>query len=183
MKKLLMFLCAVMLVFGMVGSASAIPYTDIYDGGRLYMSAHSDAPDDSVSWTFDITDDGFDPDTQDVTSASVALNFEDNSTSDWWEIATLDVGSNFFSWQVVTGDISFTITSLMTLSDSGTVDATLTAGYGDFYFNGATLTAEGTDPGASPVPAHTPEPGTLLLMGTGLLGLVGYGRKRFSKKS
>ncbi|MBC2693770.1 MAG: PEP-CTERM sorting domain-containing protein [Desulfobacteraceae bacterium] len=28
-----------------------------------------------------------------------------------------------------------------------------------------------------------PEPSTILLMGTGLLGLVGYSRKRFSKKS
>jgi len=28
-----------------------------------------------------------------------------------------------------------------------------------------------------------PEPSTILLMGTGLLGLVGYNRKRFSKKS
>ncbi len=176
-----MFLCAVMLGFGMVGTASAIPYTDTYDADNYYMDPRGG--NSSVSWTFDITDDGFNPVIQDVTSASVALNFQDDGGWDFWEFAKLDVGTNSFRWEVNTGDVSFAITSLMTLSDTGMVDATLTARWGDFYFNSATLTAEGTDPGASPVPEHTPEPGTLLLMGTGLLGLVGYSRKRFSKKS
>jgi len=177
MKKFLMFLYAMMLVFGMVGTTSAIPYTDTYDADNYYMDPRGG--NSSVSWTFDITDDGFNPVTQDVTSASVALNFQDDSWRDWYEIANLDVGSNSFFWEVDTGDVSFAITSLMTLSDTGTVNATLTARLGDFYFNGATLTAEGTGPAAS---SPVPEPTTILLMGTGLLGLV-YSRKRSGKKS
>jgi hypothetical protein len=47
------------------------------------------------------------------------------------------------------------------------------------------LYAQGTDPGSdidtSAVPV--PEPSTMLLMGTGILGLVAYGRKRFNLKA
>ena len=181
MKKILMFLCAVTLVFGMIGTASAIPYTDTYDAGHLYMTSHLLLqPDDSVSWTFDITNDGFNPVTQDVTSASISLNFtDDGGRFDFGETADLDVGNNYFYWGVDTGDVSFTITSLMTLSDSGTIDCTLTAEAGDFYFNSAILSAEGTEPSSAPVP----EPSTILLMGAGLLGLAGYNRKRLNKKS
>jgi hypothetical protein len=39
------------------------------------------------------------------------------------------------------------------------------------------------DYGDNPSHAPVPEPATILLMGVGLLGLVGYSRKRFSKKS
>jgi hypothetical protein len=73
----------------------------------------------------------------------------------------------------------------MTLSQTGMVDATLTASLGDFYFNIATLTAIGTEPGSTidDAAAPVPEPSTMLLMGTGILGLVAYGRKRFNQKA
>jgi len=171
-----MVLCAISLVFGAVGTASAIPYTDTYIA-NAFMSFNT------ISWTFDITKDGFMPDTQDVTSASVAFNFSDDIDNGpcwyWWEFAFLDVGNNLFIWEVDTGDKSFEIKSLMSLSETGRVDASLTAIWGDFYFNSATLTAAGTDPGTGPAPV--PEPATMLLLGIGLAGLSCASRKKIFK--
>ena len=131
-----------------------------------------------VSWQFDLTDYGFDPNTQDVISAEVVLDLSDDW--DWWpEYATFIVGTDYDWWEVDTGDFSFTITSFVTLSDSGTVDCTLTVIWGDFYFNGATLYAEGTQSSTASVPS--PEPGTILLLGTGLVGLAGLGKKKLIK--
>ncbi len=178
MKKIL----ATILAFGILawaGSAMATTYTDTYNANAQYMkgSWRPWGNDDTINWTFDITKDGFTPGTDIVTSATVDLNFTDDGW-DWWECATLDVGTNSFSWEVDTGDVNFTLTSLMSLNASGTVAASLTATGGDFYFNTATLTAEG--PGTAPVPV--PEPATMLLFGTGLFGLMGYSRKRLGKK-
>ena len=182
MKNILLFLCVALMVFGMTGSASAIPYVDTYDAKATYLEGSWSiwGEDDTISWTFDITDAGFNPDTQDITSASISLNFSDDSC-DWFEMAALELGENLFVWEVNTGDVSVTLSSLMTLNNTGTIDATLTAVGGDFYFNSATLTADGTEPGSGSAPV--PEPSTTILMGLGLLGLVGYGRKKLIKKS
>ncbi len=45
-----------------------------------------------------------------------------------------------------------------------------------------TVTASVTNLGAAPAPAPVPEPATMLLFGSGLAGLAGYGRRKARKK-
>ncbi len=168
-----------LMMIGMTGivSATSITYTDVYEADHQYMRGSLWGADDSVSWTFDITDDGFDAATQDVISADMVLNFQDDrgrrrKFDFFWEFARLEVGTNSFRWEVDSGDRSFALSSLVTLSDTGRVDVTLTALLGDFYFNSATLTAEAIAP--------IPEPATLLLMGIGLVGIAGFRRRKRS---
>jgi len=177
MKKLLVNFCTILLVLGVAGAANAIPYTDFYDAEKFSMN-----PFDSVFWTFDITNDGFNPETQDVTSASVKLNLSDDKRDrfPWVEVAVLGVGTNVFGWEVDSGNVSFALTSLMTLSDTGHIDAALICLWGDFIFNSSTLNAVGTEPVAA-VAAHAAEPASMFLFGTGLIGIAVIVRKKFRK--
>lgn len=163
------------LILGSASVVYALPYSDLYDAGGIYMHGGL-LGGDAKFWTFDITKDGFNPEAQDITAATITLNFTDSrSWWDWSEFAYLDVGTNNFLWEVDTGDASFQLSSLMTLSDTGKVDASLTAIWGDFKFNFALLTADGTLPDIETSPI--PEPAAILLFGTGLTGLAFVARR------
>jgi hypothetical protein len=165
------------------GHTSTIMYEDLYDDDITLSAAAAGTElierENYLTWTFDITDTGFDPDSfYEITDAWVFLWFNQDSEqgqepngSDE-EYASLVIGLDSFAvWEVDNGKSDkFTMTSLISLNDYGTVDVTLTATDGSFNFNKAKLKAE-----AAPVP----EPATMLLFGTGIAGLAG---SRFRRK-
>ncbi len=187
-----MVLFAVILVFGMAGSASAVVFTlESYDvtldpnpGLELYWNPILTTPvsgdlevGDSI--TFALFELGTNEDILDLTDTSmddISVSFDFSSP----EVDTVGFGftSGNINWDAGSVlwdnpvEFSFGSTGLFTIHlendffgapGSTVIDATLTY-----------VTADS---------APVPEPSTILLLGAGLLGLVGYNRKRFSKKS
>ncbi len=158
-------------------SASAAIYTDTFNPTPDIFLTGLINPlgQDSVSWTFDITSDGYLPGTSDpIQSASIAMSLRDDTDTIWWspifEFATILVDNDFTAfWEVDTGTTSIQVESVITLTQTGTLDVTLIALVGDFYFEDATLTADTT---VVPVPA------AVWLFGSGLVGLAGVARRK-----
>ncbi|MEA1901626.1 MAG: PEP-CTERM sorting domain-containing protein [Thermodesulfobacteriota bacterium] len=187
MKKLLMVLCAVMMVFGMVETASALTFideqyfdralalegTEVSISGR-YEYTHSTVEDFlgisdplghfsikdvflEIEGSYDVyvaDEDGFEVEKHEFEVEIVGRFY--GGTMIWYNTKIEDILNVDVNWDYA-GDLVAGVNfqkAIILHSSIFTVDY-------------------------EPVP----EPSTILLLGSGLLGLVGYNRKRFSKKS
>jgi hypothetical protein len=195
MKKASRFLMVISCLFLLAAPSFATQWTDlyIYNNNLLDPLCMADGgANEKFSFTFDLTKDGFNPllvpppgfDT--VISYEVSLYVSDD-LSPWRD--PLDRDGYLESLKVTTGylklfpetyevdfnlldplDYDMNLSGLITLNTVGTLRLNLEATQGDFYFFGGKLTATDCKP--------VPEPATLLLLGAGLVGIAGYGRKK-----
>jgi PEP-CTERM motif len=187
-KTLLPSTCAVTIGLWLTGMAQAAPmtFTDMWDVGPVYLHAISGP----TSYTFehDITDSGYSPGS--ITTAKITIEFDEDyvpaspDPTDYpiLEWAQVVIGATSYGpWEIDHND-EFVLTlmpdALAALSSTGKVSVTaLAIKKGDFRFIDSKPVAKGLS-ASTPPPQATPEPSTLILLGSGLAGVASFGLRR-----
>ena len=132
----------------------------------------------SFSYTHDLNDDDFILGS--AASATLSIDIMDDANdvdSGWWQIfdfelawvttSDLDLDTDWFTVQANDFSSELQLQALASLNADGLLDVTVTSLNGDFYVGNSVLS----------VITEVPEPGTIALVGAGLLGLFAARRR------
>jgi hypothetical protein len=168
------------LTFWATDIANAVPvaFTDfIQPLPPVYLDGDGKKGPKSHTITHDITDSGFIPGLHSISQAELHITFDDDlpscciDTGEW--IKVVIGGTTYGAWEIDHMD-TFTLmldsVALADLNTDGRLEVfMLMHNRGDLNFISADLVAS---------LAETPEPSTLLLVGSGMAGIAGYGLRR-----
>jgi hypothetical protein len=183
MKKLTVVAVAVLMVFGVAGAASALEYLDVNGdhAGPVWMGTLLNP---SETWVFDLDNDSLaigDINPGDtIDSASLSITVSDWNPIDAWdwtdspfwrlEFASLSLDGTAQGGIVEVDPGVFELDVLSWVSDH-LLYVTIGNVLGNFSITEMSVGGEY---------APVPEPGTVLLLGSGILGLIALKRKRRS---
>jgi hypothetical protein len=172
MKKIILTTALSIFITASVAQAVPTTWTDSIDWN----------PDTYVSWwateTFflDLGNDGYVAGME-IDDYTLTVNlYDDGGRRDFGETGVITTLGGITSFSMGSNTQGWGFLGELDIEDDGTLNVAVTSFWGDFYLDSASLVANGDD-GTAPVP----EPTTMLLFGTGLLGLVGYSRKKRQK--
>jgi hypothetical protein len=188
MKKLLLLgLSLGMLVFGLAGIANADLFRDVKTQG-VWLAAGN-----SASWTFNLDTDllaagDINPGDLIIPPSTLYITFSDDEADgglNTYEFASLTTDGlpQFFNVlnEVNPGTESFTAGVWASIIGDHRLVVNIASTRGDFEVTNLELSGVYCDLTPSSTTSSVPEPATLMLLGSGLLGLGFFGRRKFRK--